>query len=328
MAETALYPTIVTTQLYEAKARTSTQLTADIDSLNTTIPVSSTSGFPSQGFISIGNETMFYNSYDATNFYVSRGYAGIAAAHNEGDDVKLVVAAATINRQNAEIVAIQDFIGKSGDTRTTTLYYKLHNLWAFTQGGSTVVSNLNAQYLGGSTEGQLSVLNASKLTSINGASISENDIVFSPNAFDLNNDNPASEVTITGTSIAPYVKKIEFGNTDQADLPPFLVPRTFNGQTITWSILYCSSTASSVFDLGIKGVAVGNGDTCINNYGPAVYFGNITCPAEAGICGYAEKAIAAASLGITGGKEIYLRILGGTTCSVQIINSALRWNKG
>lgn len=328
MAETALYPTIVTTQLYEVKARTSTQLTADIDSLNTTIPVSSTAGFPSQGFISIGNETMYYSSYDATNFYVSRGYAGTAAAHNEGDDVKLVVAAATINRQNAEIVAIQDFVGKSGDTRTTTLYYKLHNLGSFTQSGSTMAVNLNAQFLGGSTEGQLSVLNASKLVSINGASISENDIVFTPNAFDLSNDNPASEVTITGTSVAPYVKKIEFGNTDQSDLPPFLVPRTFAGQTVTWSILYCSSTASSVFDIGIKGVAVGNGDTYIQNYGSAVYFGNITCSASTGICGYTEKAIAAASLGITAGKEVYLRILGGTTCSVQILNAGLRWLKG
>lgn len=328
MVEAAEYPGAITTQLYEVKARTSTQLTADIDSLNTTIPVSSTSGFPSQGFISVGNETMYYSSTDATNFYVSRGYAGTAASHNEGDDVKLVVAAATINRHRLEIMAIQDFIGKSGDTRTTTLYYKLHNLGSFTQSGSTMAVNLNAQYLGGSTEGQLSVLNSSKLNSINGASIIENDIVFTANAFGTVNDNPASEVTITGTSVAPYVKKIEFGNTDQSDLPSFLVPRTFAGQTITWSILYCSSTASSVFDIGICGVAVGNGETYIGNYGSAVYFGNITCSASTGILGYTEKAIAAASLGITAGKEIFLRILGGTTCAVQLKNTGIRWNKG
>jgi hypothetical protein len=151
MAEAAQYPTSLTTQLYEVVARKSTTLTADVDTLNTTIPVASTSGFPSQGFISINNETLYYSSTDTTNFYVSRAYAGIAASHDEGNDVKLVVAAASINRMRLEIYAIQDYIGKSGDTRTTTLYYKLHNLWSITQGGSTQVTNLNAQYVGGKT---------------------------------------------------------------------------------------------------------------------------------------------------------------------------------
>lgn len=312
MVEAAQYPGAITTQLYEAKARTSTQLTADIDSLNTTIPVSATSGFPSQGFISVGNETMYYSSTDATNFYVSRGYAGTAASHNEGDDVKLVVAAATINRQRLETMAIQDFVGKSGDTRTTTLYYKLHNLGSFTQGGSTMVANLNAQYL----------------TNVLGNSVIENDIEFSADAFNLDNDNPASEVSINGTSVAPRIKKVEFGNTDQADLPGFKMPRTSNGQTITLSLVYCSSTASSVFDIGIRGIAMGSGETYVNNYGTAVYLGNITCSATTGIQGYTEKDIAAASLGITSGKINRLRILGGTTCSVQILNAGLRWLKG
>ena len=312
MPESAQYPNSITTQLYEVKARTSTQLTADIDSLNTTIPVSSTSGFPSQGFISVGNETMYYSSTDATNFYVSRGYAGTAASHNEGDDVKLVVAAATINRQRLEIMAIQNFVGKSGDTRTTTLYYKLHNLGSFTQSGSTMAANLNAQYL----------------YNVLGNSVVENDIEFSADAFNLDNDNPATEVSIDGTSVAPRIKKVEFGNTDQADLPGFKMPRTSNGQTITLSLVYCSSTASSVFDIGIRGIAMGSGETYVSNYGTAVYLGNITCSATTGIQGYTEKDIAAASLGITSGKINRLRILGGTTCSVQILNAGLRWLKG
>ncbi len=314
MSESALYPTIITTQLYEVKARTSTQLTADIDSLNTTIPVSSTSGFPSKGFISIGNETMYYSSTDATNFYVSRGYAGTAAAHNEGDDVKLVVASATINRQNAEIVAIQTYVGISGDTKMTTITGKLN----FVYSGTTAYGTTTSSYS----------LDSGKLNSIQGVSIRENDIEFTPDAFNLDNDNPATEVSINGTSVAPRIKKIEFGNTDEADLPGFKMPRTSDGSTVTISFVYCSSTASSVFDIGVRGIAMGSGDTYVNNFGTAIYLGNITCSASTGIQGYTEKDIAAVSLGLTSSKINRLRVLGGTTCSVQILNMGLRWLKG
>lgn len=328
MAEAAQYPTSVTTQLYEVVARKSTTLTADVDSLNTNLAVASTSGFPTYSFISVNNETMLATVLDGTNFTVSRAYAGTAASHNEGDDVKLVVAAASINRIRLETMAIQDFVGKSGDTRTTTLYYKLHNLGSFTQSGSTMVANLNAQYIGGSTEGQLSVNNSAKLTNINGASIAENDYDFMAYDLNLNNDNPATLITIDGSSVNPVNQKVEFGNTDEADLPPLVIPRTWNSGSVVWSIWYCSSTSGSTFDLGIRGCSNAAGNSWgWGTLGTPVYFGTLTC-GDIGIIGYTEKTIAAASLKLGKSKIMTLRVLGGTVCAVQLIKTGLRWSKG
>jgi hypothetical protein len=62
--------------------------------------------------------------------------------------------------------------------------------------------------------------------------------------------------------------------------------------------------------------------------GVLIYFGNITASASTGIVAYTEKSIAAVSLGLTNDSLNYLRVLGGTTCAVQILNTGLRWLKG
>jgi len=157
MAEAAQYPSAITTQLYEAVARKSTTLTADLDNSNTTITVAATTGFPSEGFISIDNETIYYSGLTATTFTgCSRGYAGTAVSHDNSASVKLVIAAAGHNRMRLEIIAAQKKIGISGSTLTTTVEYKLRNLPS-QDTSVNMVTNLNAQYLGGSTESQLNV---------------------------------------------------------------------------------------------------------------------------------------------------------------------------
>lgn len=154
MSETAQYPTAITSQLYEAVARLSTTLTEDITADSTDIKVASTTGFPASGFIVIENETIFYDSKDADSFTVTtgRGYAGTAAAHTATTAVRYAIVAATINRIIAELTAVQQKVGISGSTYTTTVDYKLTHLPA--QSVTTQVTNLNAQYLGGSTSGE------------------------------------------------------------------------------------------------------------------------------------------------------------------------------
>ena len=160
MAETAQFPTSITSQLFDVVDRKSTTLTADITDSDTTIPVASLTGFPDAGFVTIDNETIYYSGKSVASGAgnltgCTRGYSGTAVSHTSGTQVKLAIVAATINRINAEVVAVQNKIGISGSTVTTTIEYKLRNLNAVTQDGSTVVPNLNAQYLGGSTESQL-----------------------------------------------------------------------------------------------------------------------------------------------------------------------------
>ena len=327
MPEAALYPGIITTQLYQVVARKSTTLSADVDNSNTNLAVASTSGFETVSFISVNDETMLATVLDGTNFTVSRSYAGTAASHNEGDTVKAVVAAGMTNRQNLEIIAIQTHAGTSGGTAG---YVNARYLFGKTEGqfllsGSTAA---DATLLGGSTEGQLSVLNAAQLGSVVAQTVIENDIEFAPDAFNLDNANPASTVEIDGDADQPRIKKIEFGNTDYGDLPVFKMPRSYDGGAVTWSLIYCSSTASSVFDIGLQ-AAIGGAGTSYNPvYSAAVYFGNITASATTGIVAYTELSVAAVSLGLTNDALNYLRVLGGTTCTVQILNMGLIWDKG
>lgn len=127
MAETAQFPSSITSQLFNAVARLSTTITADITSSTTPIPVASSTGFPTAGFITIENETIYYSGTTATTLgstTCTRGYAGTAIAHLSGKSVKYSIVAATINRIQAEIVATQtkvgisgafNFVGKTGD---------------------------------------------------------------------------------------------------------------------------------------------------------------------------------------------------------------------
>jgi hypothetical protein len=321
------FPTTITDNIYEAVARLSTTLTADVTDTDLSFPVASTAGFPAAGYAVVDNETVYYSALGVSSLTIGqRAVAGTAAAHLSEAQVKYAVVAQNWNNMRTAHLAVENKMGISGSTYTTTLDYMVHNLP--TQGVSTQVTNLNAQYLGGSTEAQLSVLNASKLTSIAGATVVENDIEFAPDTFNLNNDNPASFVELTGSSVNPRMAVVEFGNTDCADLPPFKMPRSYGGGTITMSILYCSSTASSVFDIGIQTAAAGADAAYNPSYGTAIYFGNITCSATTGNLGFTTKDFIGASLGYTHSKLNYTRLVAGTTCTVQILNAGLKFSKG
>ena len=158
MAETSLFPTSLdSTNIYEVVARLSSTLSSDITNTTTTIPITSTTNFPTAGYIVIDNETIRYTSVSVGSVTATsgRGHAGTAASHTSGTQVLVAVTAAIFNKLRAGMIAIQTYAGISGSTDTATLTGKLQALPA--QGVSTQVTNLNAQYLGGSTEGQLNV---------------------------------------------------------------------------------------------------------------------------------------------------------------------------
>ena len=325
MAEASLYPgALDTTNLYEVVARLSTTLTADIAADAITIPLASTTGFPTQGYIVIDNETIKYisvsvGSVDATG---GRGHAGTAASHLNTTQVLVAVTAAVINKLRAGMIAIQTYAGTSGGT----------------QGG------INAKYLGGSTGGQLNVLSATSATtavyatsagniigvsSVAGTTAMENDIVFTPLGFNFDNQAPASLVEVAGTSIAPAYKHVLIGATQKADAVNFKMPRSYNGQTLTLEYMFSAATASVTHDLGIMGVAAGNANTYNPTWGDAVYMGVQTASAISNVQTLATKNIAAVSLGFAVNKICYLGLIGGTvTNNVRIHNLGLRWDKG
>lgn len=86
----------------DIRALATTELTADITDADTTIPVTSTEGFPDAGFIQIGNERIAYSHRTADTFTqyvfggditnpVLRGTEGTeAVAHSAGADVRTV----------------------------------------------------------------------------------------------------------------------------------------------------------------------------------------------------------------------------------------------
>lgn len=86
-----------------------TNLTAGIDNSTLTIPVTSTSGFPSVGYITIGTEVIHYTSVGATQFNADqRGDDGsTAAAHSNTDQVSQNNNAAFHNLLKDEIIAIE-----------------------------------------------------------------------------------------------------------------------------------------------------------------------------------------------------------------------------
>jgi len=340
MAESSLYPTSLdSTNLYEVVARLSTTLSADITASTTTIPLTATTGFPTQGYIVIDNETIKYisvsvGSVDATG---GRGHAGTAAAHTDTTQVLVAVTAAVFNKLRAGMIAVQTKVGISGSTDTATLEYKIKNLPA--QTSTTQVNNLNAQYLGGSTEGQLNAgylggstegqLNVDKVDGIEGVTLGENSIVFTPLAFNFDNQAPASLVEVDGTSIAPAYKHVLIGATQKADAVNFKMPRSYDGEALTLEYMFSAATASVTHDLGIMGIAAGNGNTYNPTWGDVMYMGVQTASAISDVQTLATKEIAAVSLGFAASKICYLGLIGGTvTNNVRIHNVGLRWNKG
>lgn len=96
--------------LYLAVNNKSTNLTAGINDSTLTIPVTSTTGFPATGFISINNEIIHYTSIGATQFNADlRGADGsTAAAHSNNDQVAHHIVAAHHNASTDELIAVED----------------------------------------------------------------------------------------------------------------------------------------------------------------------------------------------------------------------------
>lgn len=109
--------------LFLAVNNTRTTLTSAIDAVTLTIPVVTTSGFPSSGYITIltGSdvlqaEAIRYTSTGATQFNASqRGADGTTAyPHNSGDNVDLSIVAAHHNELKDAIIALEYYVGTSG----------------------------------------------------------------------------------------------------------------------------------------------------------------------------------------------------------------------
>lgn len=97
------------TNLYIQVNNKTTNLTANISNSDTTIPVTSTTGFPSSGTVTIDLEIVSYTSIDATNFLgATRGFDGTTAvAHLSGALVSHNIIAAHHNVVKDEIIATQ-----------------------------------------------------------------------------------------------------------------------------------------------------------------------------------------------------------------------------
>jgi len=107
----AIYPTSTAgdSDLYIAKNGLSTVLSSSVDNIVTTIPVTSTTGFPSVGYVVIDSEVIKYTSTNATNFLgCTRGADGTSASSHTTN--ALVKAAAVADHHNAlkeEVKAIE-----------------------------------------------------------------------------------------------------------------------------------------------------------------------------------------------------------------------------
>lgn len=112
----ANYPTSASTDanLYVQVNNKTTILTAGITNSDTTIPVSSTTGFPATGTVTVDLEIISYTSLDATNFLgATRGFDGSSAvSHLSGALVSHNIIAKHHNNSKDEIIAVEtDLVG-------------------------------------------------------------------------------------------------------------------------------------------------------------------------------------------------------------------------
>lgn len=107
----ATYPgaTSSDTNLYLAKNNLATTLNGALNNSATTVPVTSTTGFPASGIITIDLEAIAYTSLDATNFLgCTRGFDGTtAASHTSLTQVFHNVVAIHHNAPKDEIIALE-----------------------------------------------------------------------------------------------------------------------------------------------------------------------------------------------------------------------------
>jgi len=112
----AQYPTSASTDstLYIQVNNKTTNLTAGVSNSDTTIPVSSTTGFPATGTVTVDLEIISYTSVDATNFLgATRGFDGTTAvAHLSGALASHNIIARHHNNLKDEVIAIEtDLVG-------------------------------------------------------------------------------------------------------------------------------------------------------------------------------------------------------------------------
>lgn len=107
----AQWPGAVSTaaNLYTTVNLLQTTLSGTITSGVTTITLTSTSGFPTAGAVTIDNEVIFYTGISGANLTgCTRGADGTtAASHNSGVPVGATVVAYHVNSLNAEVIAIE-----------------------------------------------------------------------------------------------------------------------------------------------------------------------------------------------------------------------------
>lgn len=107
----AQWPSAVSTSanLYTTVNLLQTTLASTINNAVTTIPLTSTTGFPTAGAVTIDNEVIFYTGISGGNLTgCTRGSDGTSAAsHNSGVPVGATVVAYHVNSLNAEVIAIE-----------------------------------------------------------------------------------------------------------------------------------------------------------------------------------------------------------------------------
>lgn len=142
----AVFPGAVATDvhLYLVSNNLGTVLTAGIDAVVTTIPVVSTTGFPTTGWITIDQEAIQYTGITGTSFTgCTRGAGGtVAASHLIGAGVKQTVVAAHHNALKDEIKAIEQFVSDHIGLTTVVTAAEFERLNGVT---SPIQTQLNAK---------------------------------------------------------------------------------------------------------------------------------------------------------------------------------------
>jgi len=289
MSETAQYPNAITTQLFNAVARLSTTLTADITSATTPIPVVSSTSFPTEGFMTIDNETIYYKGTSATNIGTTtctRGYAGTAVAHLNGASVKYSIVAATINRIQAEIIATQTYAGTSGGTAgfVNARYLYGRTAGQYLWSGSTAA---DAKLLGGSTEGQLNVTYFGGSTKGEITGYVDNRVntllaVLTPAGAEIPLTDGAEKHQQDLTNSDPWVLSFDNANSENAYWR-FKVPPTYQGGNVVVTIHFKTSVNTGAARLIITTIGIANGETYDTTLSSTIFDEIMTVPGTAGL---------------------------------------------
>lgn len=168
----AFFPGSVATDanLYLVSNNLAAALTSAIDNTVTTIPVVSTAGFPTTGWITIDQEAIQYTGITGTDFTgCTRGAGGtVAASHLIGAGVKQTVVAAHHNVLKDEIKAIEQYLSDHLGLATVVTAAEFERLVGVT---SPIQTQLNGK------EPTITVLPISKGGTNSGAALNNQRII-------------------------------------------------------------------------------------------------------------------------------------------------------